>query len=311
MTTHSTPSPDLGLLGRVVDGLLGRVVDATGDLRLIGLMRAAFGVIVIIHFWPDLTADRLPVERFHEPWWSWWPVPGPATYRFLLWMAVVAGVLMIVGVLARAATAAAFTLVLYLLIVDLNGFAHNRAFLTWMLFGLALLPNDRAWAAPALLARRRGEPLDTIGLTWPVVMLRVMASGVYLASGATKLLDSAWRSGLVLWDRMLRFEHSIPAAFDGWIHEMLTSRWFHRVLSPAAIATELFLAFGLWFPRTRRVALAVAIAFHVSIEITARVQTFSYSALAALLIWLVPTGVVTGARPEPDPVTQPSPSPLR
>jgi hypothetical protein len=291
VTTHGPPSTDLGLLGRVVD--------ATGDLRLIGLMRAAFGLIVIVHFWPDVTVDRLPVERFHEPWWGWWPVPGPALYRTLLWTGVFAGALMLFGVLARAATAAAFMLVLYLLIVDLGGFGHNRAFLTWMLFGLALLPSDCAWSVPALLARRRGVPLDTIGFTWPVVMLRVIASGVYLASGVTKLLDSAWRSGLVLWDRTVRFEHNIPVVFDGWIHEMLTSRWFHRVLSPAAIATELFLAVGLWFPRTRRVALVVAIAFHLSIEITARVQTFSYSALAALLIWLVPTGVVTHSRPAP------------
>ena len=300
MKTRSVPSPDLGLVGRVVD--------ATDDLRLVGLMRALFGVIVIVHFWSDLTSERLPVERFHAPWWSWWPVPGPATYRLLLWVAVVAGVLMIVGVLARAATAAAFTLVLYLLMVDVGGFAHNRAFLTWMLFGLALLPDDRAWGVTAWLARRRGAALDTIGFTWPVVMLRVVASGVYLASGVTKLLDSAWRSGLVLWDRTIRFEHSIPAAFDGRIHELLTSRWFHRILSPVAIATELFLAVGLWFPRTRRLALAVAIAFHVSIEITARVQTFSYSALAALLIWLVPTGIESGSRPEADPVTSGRPS---
>jgi hypothetical protein len=119
-------------------------------------------------------------------------------------------------------------------------------------------------------------------------MLRVIASGVYLASGGTKLLDSAWRSGLVLWDRTMRFQDVIPSAFDGWIHDLLVSRWFHRVLSPGAIATELFIAIGLWFPRTRRWALALAISFHVSIEISAKVQTFSYSALAALLIWLIP-----------------------
>jgi len=276
-------------------GYLGRVVDATGDLRLIGLMRALFGLIVIVHFWPDLTADRLPVERFYEPWWSWWPVPGPGGYRLLLWAGVAAGVLMFVGLAARVATGVAFALVLYLLVVDLGAFGHNRAFLTWMLFGLAWLPNDRSWSIPALWARRRGRPLATVGLTWPVVMLRVIVSGVYLASGGTKLLDPDWRSGLVLWDRTVRFQNSIPSVFDGWIHELLISRGFHRMLAPGAIATELFLAVGLWSPRTRRWALAMAVAFHVSIELTAKVQTFSFSALAALLIWLVPTGL------EPDP----------
>ena len=289
-------------------GPLGPIVDATGDLRLIGLMRAAFGLIVIVHFWPDLTAEQLPVERFHEPWWSWWPVPHPGGYEFLLWVGVAAGALMVVGVATRIATAVAFSVVLYLLVVDISGFGHNRAFLTWMLFGLSLMPTDRSYSLRAWAARRGGHPLDTTGFTWPVVMLRVIVSGVYLASAGTKLLDSAWRSGLVLWDRTLRFEHTIPEAFDGWIHDMLVSRWFHRLLAPAAIATELFLAIGLWFPRTRRLALAVAVAFHVSIELTAKVQTFSYSALAALLIWLVPTGVPARS---PASVTPPAPTSVR
>jgi hypothetical protein len=270
-------------------------VDATGDLRLVGLMRALFGLIVIVHFWPDLTASRLVVERFHEPWWSWWPTPGPGEYRVLLWVGVAAGALMFVGLAARLATGAALALVLYLLLVDLGGFAHNRAFLIWMLFGLAWLPSDRAWSLPAVWERRSGRPLDTVGLTWPVVMLRLVVSGVYLASGGTKLLDPDWRSGLVLWDRTVRYRNTIPSAFDGWIHELLISRSFHRLLAPTAIATELFVAVGLWFPRTRRWALVVAVAFHASIELTSKVQTFSYSALAALLIWLVPVGL------EPDP----------
>lgn len=269
-------------------GILGRVIDHWTDLRLVGLMRSAFGLIVIRHFWSDLTADRVPVEYFHDPWWSWLPVPGAGQYRMLLWVAVAAAVFMIVGVAARAATAVAFAVVLYLLVVDVTGFAHNRGFLTWMLFGLTLLPTDRSWSVKSLLARRRGMPLQTHGFSWPVAMLRLIASGVYLASGGTKLIDSAWRSGLVLWDRTVRLQDAIPSFFDGWVHDMLVSRGFHRLLSPVAIATELVIAIGLWFPRTRRWALALAIAFHVSIEITARVQTFSYSALAALLIWLIP-----------------------
>lgn len=283
MRPGALPAPNLGYLGRIVD--------ATGDLSLVGLMRALFGLIVIAHLWPDLTADRLPVERFYEPWWSWWPVPGPGGYRLLLWMAAAAGVLMVAGLAARVATVAAFVLVFYLLAVDVSTFAHNRAFLTWMLFGLAWLPNDRSWSLPALWAYKRGRPLATVGLTWPVVMLRLVVSGVYLASGGTKLLDSDWRSGLVLWDRTVRYQNTIPSAFDGWIHDLLISRGFHRVLAPGAIAMELFLAVGLWLPRTRRWALVVAVAFHASIELTSKVQTFSYSALAALLIWMVPVGL--------------------
>jgi hypothetical protein len=119
-----------------------------------------------------------------------------------------------------------------------------------------------------------------------VLLLRVVVSTVYLTSGGTKALDADWRSGLVLWDRTVRHQHLIP--FDGWVHDLLTSRAFHHLLSPGAIAIELFLAAALWLPRTRVAAIWVALVFHGSIELVASVQTFSYSAIAALLIWVTP-----------------------
>jgi hypothetical protein len=272
-----------------VNDLLDRIVDRRGDLRGLTAMRMLFGVIVVRHLWPDVRASELPVERFHVPWWSWLPVPSPAVYRGLLWLGVAAGVAMALGVVVRVATATAFGVVTYLLLVDMTGFAHNRGFLVWMLFGLALLPTGGAFTVAALVDRLRGRPRPpdaTVGPLWPVFLLQVVVSSVYLTSGLTKLANPDWRSGLVLWDRVVRHQHLIP--FDGWIQDLLVSRGVHRLLSPSAIAVEVFLGVGLWFGRTRLVAVAVALVFHLSIELTASVQTFSYSAMAALLIWTVP-----------------------
>lgn len=262
---------------------LGSVVDRRGDLLAMTVMRIMFGLIVVRHLWSDLTATVLPVERFHVPWWSWLPEPSPATYRVLTVVGALAGLAMTTGALAglvpraptvasitRAASAVAFAIVAYLVFVDMTGFAHNRGFLVWILFGLLLVPAGD-W---------RARPL------WPVTLLQIVVSSVYLTSGGTKLLNPDWRSGLVLWDRVNRYSHLIP--FDGWIADMLTSRAFHYVLSPMAIAIELFLAFALWNRRTRLTAIWVAVMFHGSIELAASVQTFSYSALAALLIWVTP-----------------------
>ena len=247
---------------------LDAVVRSVASLRAVALLRALMGVVVIRHLWPDVRASVLPVERFHVPWWPWLPVPSPGAYRVLLWIGVVAGLAMLAGVGARAATATALAVVAYLLFVDMTGFAHNRGFLVWVLFGLALLPNR------------------PVGALWPVVLLRVVVSTVYLTSGLTKLANPDWSSGLVLWDRMTRNADRIP--FDGWVHDLLTSRAFHRALSPSAIAVELFLGVGLWFRRTRLAAVWLAIAFHGSIEVAASVQTFSYTAIAALLLWVTP-----------------------
>lgn len=274
---------------RLPGSVLDDVVDRGGSMQAVALLRVLVGAIVIRHLWPDLRAPVLPVERFHVPWWSWLPAPSPTGHRALLWLGVAAGAVMVVGLAARLATATAFAVVAYLVFVDMTGFAHNRGFLIWLLFGLSLLPTGGAFT----VAGRRGRSATTSGATaggigplWPIWLLRVVVSSVYLTSGLTKLANPDWRSGLVLWDRVVRHAHMIPV--DGWAQDLLTSRAFHHVLSPSAIAVELFLGVGLWFGRTRLVAVWVALVFHVSIELAASVQTFSYSAIAALLLWVTP-----------------------
>jgi uncharacterized membrane protein YphA (DoxX/SURF4 family) len=261
---------------------LDETFDRRVDLRAIAVMRVLIGAVVIRHLWPDVRASVVPVERFHVPWWSWLPVPSPGSYRMLLWLGVVAGAAMVVGLAARAATVAAFAVVTYLVFVDMTAFAHNRGFLVWMLFGLALLP---ARGARSILHPTAAAG-DAYGPWWPLLLMRIVVSSVYLTSGGTKLLNPDWRSGRVLWDRMARTQHLIP--FDGALRDLVLSRAFHHVLSPAAIAVELFLGVGLWLHRTRLPAIWVALAFHVSIELTASVQTFSYTAIAALLLWVTP-----------------------
>jgi uncharacterized membrane protein YphA (DoxX/SURF4 family) len=259
---------------------LDQLVDARGSLRAMAFLRLLLGVIVIRHLWPDVRTDVVPVDRFYVPWWSWLPVPSPDLYRALAWLGVAAGAAMVVGVATRVSTRVAFVVVTYLVFVDMTGFAHNRAFLVWLLFGLCLLPTGGAFT----ISNQRPPP--TTGFLWPVLMLRVVVSTVYLTSGLTKLANPDWRSGLVLWDRVVRHESAIP--FDGWVGDLLTSRAFHQLLAPSAIAVELFLGLALWSKRARLAAIWVAIVFHTSIELAASVQTFSYSAVAALLIWVTP-----------------------
>ena len=58
--------------------------------------------------------------------------------------------------------------------------------------------------------------------------------------------------------------------------------------------TELFIATGFWPRRTRSWAVATAVVFHVMIELSASVQTFSYLAIGVLFVWADPD--LTGVR---------------
>ena len=119
---------------------------------------------------------------------------------------------------------------------------------------------------------------------------RPEAATVYGASGLSKLLDPDWFSGEVTWDRLVRTRHLLDASIlPPWSVDVLTNRSFNTVSAKLVIATELFIAGGLWSRRTRYAAVWVAVSFHVAIQLSASVEVFSYLAIAALVIWSVPS----------------------
>jgi hypothetical protein len=79
------------------------------------------------------------------------------------------------------------------------------------------------------------------------------------------------------------------SVLPGWTIELLTDRSFHTVAAKVVVATELFIAAGLWRRPTRYVAVWVAICFHVAIQLSASVETFSVLAISALVVWAVPS----------------------
>lgn len=272
------------------DGLF----DETGSLRAVALVRLLFGPIVVFHlwgFWTDAVDGRTYRDRFHEPFWDWLPHPPESLYAIGLTVGLLAGVAMTVGLASRAATTTAFMIVGYNLLLDQTAFQHNRAFLLMNLGLLALQPTDRSLSLDARRHRRRsGRPPSDEGLLWPLYLQRVLLTSVYLSSGVSKLLDPDWAGGLVLWDRVVRFQHEIvDLPFGDLLVDILTERSLYRAFAPIVLATELFIGLGLWHRRTRLAAVWVAVVFHVSIELTANVHTFSYAALAALAVWTVPS----------------------
>ncbi len=177
----------------------------------------------------------------------------------------------------------------YNLFLSQTHFSHNRAFLLFVLIGLALLPLGRRWALDAWLRKRRGHSRSSDGPLWPVLLMRFEVVSVFLVSGLSKLIDPDWWGGTVL---QLRFiegrETAADAGLPDWLLDFTSSEGFHTVLGKAAVLTELAIGLGLIFARTRLAAIWLEIAFHVTIEIVFSVQVFSWVALAALMIWVTP-----------------------
>ena len=273
-----------------LDDLLGRPV----SMRSLALLRILLGPVVLLHLRPfltDLLDGHIYRDSFHEPYASWYPELPRLVYGSLLWVAAIAAVMMSVGLLTRVATTTTFLVVAYNLFLSTTHVHNNRAYLVILLAGLAIGPCDRELSVDAWLRGRRGlPPRDTDAPGWPLWLLRFEAATVYGASGLSKLLDADWFGGTVTYLRVIEVRDRVmESPLPGWAVSLLTDRPFHTYAAKVIVLTELFIAVGLWCRRTRDAAVWVAVCFHVAIQVSASVEVFSYLAIAALVIWAVPS----------------------
>jgi uncharacterized membrane protein YphA (DoxX/SURF4 family) len=290
LAPEAPPAPDhRSLFGRL-DELLGRPV----SMRSMALLRILIGPVVLLHLRPivsDAWHGTTYRDHFHEPYASWYPELPRGAYVAVMWVAVLAAVAMTIGMATRVATATVAVIVTYDLFLSTTNFHNNRAYLVIVLAALAVTPCGRELSVDAWLRRRRDRPaLPTTSPGWPLWLLRIEAATVYGASGLSKLLDPDWFDGTVTWQRLNAVRGQLDGSvLPGWAVDLLTNRAFNTVSAKFVIATELFIAIGLWSRRTRYAAIWVAICFHVAIQLSADVEVFSYLALAALVIWAVPS----------------------
>jgi hypothetical protein len=271
------------------DRFLGQQV----SMRSLGIVRVLVGMVVLMHLRPFVT-DALNGEtyqdHFHHAYTALYPDLPESVYSALLVVGCLAAVGMSLGLWSRVTTSVTFGVVAYNLFLTTTHFHNNRAYLVIVLALLAVAPCGRALSVDSWLRRRRGEDTgDQTGAAWPLWLLRFECAAVYGASGVSKLLDPDWFGGTVTWGRMVAHEAAIrSSALPAFAADLLLDRDFHTLAAKLIIATELFIAGGLWWRLTRRFAIAVAVVFHVSIQVTAHVQVFSYLALAVLFIWADP-----------------------
>lgn len=274
---------------RAAPSWLVRWRDEQGDTTALGLVRIALGVllleqaIVSLH---ELVAYGYFGDGFHVPLLPEVLVPSRAVYTALVVARIILAIIAVVGRRAREALLASALLGMHLGLCDRGRLHNNQYALLCFAFLLSFAPCDRTF----VLVPEKVRP-PRIGPMWAQRLVQAQLSIVYVASGGAKLLDADWRRGLVLAGRLARHAEQADA---GSLTEALYSWLSHpavaSLLAKGAIATELFLAVGLWTRRTRVFALVLGISFHLLIELTSKVQVFTWVTLSIYVLFALPLG---------------------
>lgn len=266
---------------------LRRFTDEIADGYVLGPVRAVLGALLGYH--ALVAAEELARlgyfgDMFHASLLPDVLVPSHRLYALLLAARVCLAVMIVIGVWARPALALSAFMGMWILVCDRNQFHHNRYSLYLYAFLLAFTPCDRSWRAtePDVAEPRTGP-------FWAVHLAQVQVSIVYLASGGSKLLDPDWRNGLVLADRITRHAaQAVAAGVPRGLVDALADPHVASAVAKLAITTELFLCIALWLRPTRIVALWWGVWFHVLIQATSKVETFTILALAMYGVFATP-----------------------
>ena len=268
-------------------GWAGRFRDEIADAYLLGPVRVATGILLGWH--AVMAANELARlgyfgDLFHTAMIPDALVPSEKAYALGLAARLGLAMLAAIGIWARPALALSAVLGMWHLLSDRNQFHHNRYSLFCYAFLLALTPCDRSWR----LWERTVQELRR-GPFWAVHLAQIQVSIIYLASGGSKLLDPDWRDGLVLAERIARnaplaIARGVPPGVVAWLGSADTA----SALAKLAIMTELLLCTAIWLRPGRVIALWWGVWFHIAIQLTSNVETFSILAVAMYGLFVTP-----------------------
>jgi hypothetical protein len=221
------------------------------DPRPIGLTRIVVGLAAVVRAFVALPVLlELTQPRFIKaPLLDWMPpVTVPLVWSIVLvW--VLSAVLFALGWRVGLTGPVLLACLVVVLIIDLQTYSNHVYLMAWLVLLLVV--------ADAGAGRSISAPTRQVA-RWTVLLVVLQISIVYLFSGFTKLNDD-FLSGRVL-----------AGVLRGGLVPFPDALRTPAVLIPVSVVTvlvEVFLAFGLWVPRFRRLAFVLGIGLHAGITL--------------------------------------------
>jgi hypothetical protein len=228
-----------------------------------------------------------------QPWqWSWylsaWSADSPAAIRGLAGLAVVAAVMLTLGLCSRLAA-----------IVSLAGLvsAANRAPLNTfglddtlglLLIGLVVGPAGACLSLDRLLRGAGGGTAATPSVAAGIALrlIQVHLCVVYLFSGWGKLFGASWWDGTAIWGAAANVQYRTLDLTGLARHPLVTN-----ALTLGTLFWEAAYPALVWPRLTRRLCLALAVAVHLGIGLAMGMMEFGLAMITANLAF-VPAAVL-------------------
>jgi hypothetical protein len=211
-------------------------------------VRCGIGLLAFLHafemlLWLNLRAATPDLPLIPYPHLAFLAPPPAALVTPIIMIWTTSAFLFAFGVRPRLTGAIVTAVMAYILVCD-QALTTNHGYLIMLEVLLLTIA----------ASTRHGQTIAR----WPLFLAMCLLSLVYAFAAAAKL-NSDFLSGAVL--RVVLGQDSLVMLPQALLHDTAL-----RLISLAAIATELFLAVGFWNTRTRAPAAAIGACLHVSIQ---------------------------------------------
>lgn len=234
-----------------------RLMDLRVDPRPIAVVRIGLGLALVSNALESWVILHRVEERMRIPVVGWMPAPTGSAIDVFVVLAVLAGVAVTVGFFVAGAAAVSTLLGTWVFLWDQQMYSNHRVLITLLVAYLVFAESDTRWAL-----RHRTEGIATVRW-WPQLLMMTQLSTCYFFAAVSKINPEFLPGDL----------------FATWLRWPLPDR-LYPLVAIGTIVTELFLAFGLWWRRTRVIAAVAGVALHVSIVVGMAEQTVPLTAFA-------------------------------
>jgi Vitamin K-dependent gamma-carboxylase len=263
----------------------------------LAVFRIVYGLILF--FWtlsllpelsPFFTKGGIFPQQPHYIGGAWGLLGSFPSHTFLvvMWVALlVASIALVLGLFPQLAAAVACVALVSFERRNPYVFNSGDGLLRLVALYLVFAPTAASLSVQRLL-RNRGEfwtfPARP---AWPMRLLQIQFSAIYLFAVWDKTRGTTWNNGTAV-SIALRITdlHRFPV--PGFIvHSLLLT----NLLTFGTLVIELSLAILVWNPKLRPFVLLAGLSLHLGIEYSVRVGFFGLSILSLYLLWLPPARV--------------------
>ena len=256
-------------------------INKTSDAAPLAVFRILFGLLMLIsmiRFAANGWIQKLYIEPtfFFSYYGFGWVQPlGEWTYLIFI-ICGASAIFVSLGYHYKMAIVTFFLSFTYIELMDKTTYLNHYYFISILSFLMIFLP---AHAYYSVDARRNASLRSSRVPSWTIDSIKLLLGIVYFYAGLAKL-NSDWLFRAMPLEIWLPSKYSLPILGD-----LFQQSWTHYAFSWAGAIYDLTIPFLLLMKRTRLLAFALVVIFHVLTRILFPIGMFPYIMIASALIF--------------------------